>query len=97
MKVYWPICRQLVYSYVYLLLMPACLSCVCVRACVRAIYFIVCSVCMFKCVLISLYPPSERSERGIYCDACCRSVVLSFRAHAVFRCKYLENGLSDTN
>jgi len=38
-----------------------------------------------------LYPPSERSERGY---TVMLAVLLSFRAHSVFRCKYLENGFS---
>ena len=34
-----------------------------------------------KLTRMLLYPPSERSERGIYCDACCRSVLLC--AHSI--------------
>ena len=41
-----------------------------------------------------LYPPSERSERGIYCDACCRSVVLSFCPSV--RTQYLDANISKT-
>jgi len=37
-----------------------------------------------------LYPPSEHSERGIYCDACCPSVVLSF-------CPSVHNQYLDAN
>jgi len=43
--------------------------------------------------LWSLYPPSERSELARYYGMLF-SVLPSFRAHSVFRCKYLENGLS---
>ena len=39
-----------------------------------------------------LYPPSERSELARY-HVMLFPVLPSFRAHSVFRCKYLENGL----
>jgi len=42
---------------------------------------------------LSLYPPSERSELARY-HVMLFSVLPSVCAHSVFRCKYLENGLS---
>jgi len=53
------------------------------------------SVCLFVCVghdrvmLVLLYPPSEQSERGIYCDA-----LISFRPSV--NTLYLDANISKT-
>jgi len=45
-------------------------------------------------VLASLYPPSERSELARYTVMLWFPSVCHHRVHSVFRCKYLDNGLS---